>query len=297
LKSGFVAIIGKPNAGKSTLMNVLIGEKVSIVSWRPQTTRNKITGILTSSAYQIVFLDTPGIHTPRTELGGYMMKAVSSAVNDVDVILFVADAVREIDSRDIELLKEYAGTYINVVVVINKVDEVLPEKVFSEIEKLKDIEGIHKIIPISALKGNNISLLRDELIKLMPDGAQYYPEDMITDRTVRFMTAEILREKALKFLAEEVPHGIGVDIRKFKEREDKPIIDIYADIICEKESHKAIIIGRSGETLKKISSIARQDIEKLLDSQVFLKTFVKIKEGWRDDGNTLRDLGYDKREI
>lgn len=296
MKSGFVTLIGKPNAGKSTLLNTLVGAKVSIVSWRPQTTRNKITGILSTDDYQIVFFDTPGIHTPRNGLGAYMMKSVRNAAKDVDAIVYVADAGREMDRRDIDLMKKYIDDGIPVIAVINKTDEATPEKVMSEIEKLKELEGLTAVIPMSALKNRNVQPLIDELLKVIPEGQKFYPDDMITDKMERFMVAEIIREKALRFLSEEVPHGTGVEIRKFSER-DNGLVDIVADIICEKQSHKGIIIGKGGAMLKKISTAARLDIEDLLDRKVFLAVYVKVQENWRDDYPTLKELGYDKKNV
>ena len=277
-------------------MNTLVGEKVSIVSWRPQTTRNKITGILTTDDYQIVFLDTPGIHSPRNSLGSYMMKSARSAAKEVDAIVYVADAGREMDERDFDLMRKYISEGTPVIAVVNKTDEVTPEKVASELNKLKSVEGLTAVIPMSALKNRNVEPLLDELVKLMPEGQLFYPEDMITDKTERFMIGEIIREKALRFLSEEVPHGIGVEVRKFTER-DTGIIDIVADIICEKQSHKGIIIGKGGAMLKRISTASREDMEDLLGHKVFLTVFVRVKEEWRDDDSVLRELGYDKKNI
>lgn len=296
MKSGFTAIVGKPNVGKSTLMNALIGEKVSIVSNRPQTTRNKIVGIMNGEDYQVVFLDTPGIHSPKNSLGSYMMKSVRSAVTDVDAVIFVADAGRELDGRDIDLIKKYISEGAGVIVAMNKTDEVTAEKVFSELDKLNAVEGISAVIPLSALKGSNVDKVRSELLKLMPEGVPFYPDDMITDRNERFMVAEILREKALRNLNEEVPHGVGVEVRKFSERAGADIVDITLDLICEKQSHKGIIIGKNGSMLKRIVSQARQDMEKLIGTKVFLSVFVKVKEDWRDDNDILKQLGYDKKE-
>ena len=297
MKSGFVAIIGRPNAGKSTLMNALVGEKVSIVSWRPQTTRNKIVGIMTEDDVQVVFVDTPGIHSPKNELGRYMMKSVRTATEGVDLVVFVADAGREMDKRDLELLKKHVDSGVPVIAVLNKIDEVTREKTFAELSKLNDISGLASVIPVSALKGKNMDAVKSEIIRLMPNSdVRYYPDDMITDKSIRFMSAEIIREKALRCLTDEVPHGIGVEIRAFNERDDG-IVDIVADIVCEKDSHKGIIIGKGGSMLKKIGTYARQDIESLVDSQVFLKLFVKVKEEWREDTEVMKELGYDKKNI
>lgn len=296
MKAGFAAIVGKPNVGKSTLMNALVGEKVSIVSNRPQTTRNKISGIMNGEDHQVVFLDTPGIHSPKNSLGSYMMKSVRSAVEGVDAIIYVADAGRELGERDLDLIRKYISEDIGVIVAMNKTDEVTAEKIFSELDKLNAVDGISAVVPLSALKGSNVEKVRSELLKLMPEGEPFYPRDMITDRTERFMVAEILREKALRNLNEEVPHGVGVEVRKFSERAGGDVVDVDLDLVCEKQSHKGIIIGKQGSMLKKIVTQARQDMEKLLGTKVFLSVFVKVKEDWRDDNLILRQLGYDKKE-
>jgi len=296
MKAGFAAIVGKPNVGKSTLMNALIGEKVSIVSNRPQTTRNKIAGIMNGEDHQVVFLDTPGIHSPKNSLGSYMMKSVRTAVEGVDAIIYVADAGRELSERDLDLIRKYIAEGIGVIVAMNKTDEVTAEKIFSELDKLNGVDGISAVVPLSALKGSNVEKVRSELLKLIPEGECFYPRDMITDKTERFMVAEILREKALRNLNEEVPHGIGVEVRKFRERSGAEVVDVDLDLICEKQSHKGIIIGKQGSMLKKIVTQARQDMEKLLGVKVFLTVFVKVKEDWRDDNLILRQLGYDKKE-
>ena len=296
MKAGFAAIVGKPNVGKSTLMNALIGEKVSIVSNRPQTTRNKISGIMNGEDYQVVFLDTPGIHSPKNSLGSYMMKSVRSAVEGVDAIIYVADAGRELSDRDLDLIRKYISEGIGVIVAMNKTDEVTAEKIFSELDKLNAVDGIAAVVPLSALKGSNVEKVRTELLKLIPEGECFYPRDMITDKTERFMVAEILREKALRNLNEEVPHGVGVEVKKFRERSGSDVVDVDLDLVCEKQSHKGIIIGKQGSMLKKIVTQARQDMEKLLGVKVFLTVFVKVKEDWRDDNLILRQLGYDKKE-
>lgn len=296
MKSGFVAIIGRPNSGKSTLLNRFIGEKISIVSQRPQTTRDRITGVLTSQDYQIAFVDTPGIHTPKNSLGGYMMKSVRRAREGVDVVLYVCDAGRYLQEKDIEMLDKLIADGNNVIIAVNKVDEVTDEKIAEIFVKLKELNGAKAIVPISALKGKNTVVLLDEILKLVPEGEMLFPEDMYTDKTERFLVGEFIREKALRFLSDEIPHGIGVEIKKFSEREDG-IVDVEADIICERESHKGIIIGKGGEMLKKILSSARRDMEELLSAKVFLKGFVKVKAEWRDNESVLRQLGYDKKDI
>ncbi len=296
MKSGFVAIIGRPNSGKSTLLNKFIGEKISIVSQRPQTTRDRITGVLTKEDYQIAFVDTPGIHTPKNSLGGYMMKSVRRAREGVDAILYVCDAGRFIQDKDVEMLQKLINDGNNVLIAVNKTDEVTDEKIASIFVKLKELDGARAIVPISALKGRNVEILLDEILKYIPDGDLLFPEDMYTDKTERFLVGEFIREKALRFLSDEIPHGIGVEIKRFLEREDG-IVDVEADIICERESHKGIVIGKGGQMLKKILSSARRDMEELLGTKVFLKGFVKVKADWRDNEKILSQLGYDKKEI
>lgn len=297
MKSGFVSIIGRPNAGKSTLLNAFVKQKISIVSWRPQTTRNKITGILTDKerGFQLVFLDTPGIHTPKNALGVYMQKVVKQSLDDIDVILYVHDSGRELTTKDIDSLTEMSKRN-KTIVVLNKTDEVTDDKVMSLIEKLKDV-GALSIIPASAKNRVNLDVIIDEILKVIDEGVQYYPDDMVTDRTMRFLVTEIVREKALKNLSQEVPHGIGVEVMSYSERQQSGIVDISVDIICEKQTHKAIIIGKNGSMLKKILTDSRLDIEKLLESKVFLKGYVKVKEDWRDNTSLLSELGYNKSEI
>lgn len=296
MKSGFVAIIGRPNAGKSTLLNGFIGEKISIVSARPQTTRDKITGVLTTDDYQIAFVDTPGIHSPRNSLGGYMMKSVRRAREGVDCVLYVFDAGRQLLDDDLEMLSRTVETGTPVIVAVNKTDEVMDDKIASAFMKLKEIDGLSAIVPVSALKKRNTDVLLSELVKLMPEGEKLFPDDMLTDKTERFLVSEMIREKALRYLSEEVPHGIGVEIKVFSER-GNGIVDVEADIICEKESHKGIVIGKGGQTLKRILTSARHDMEELLSKKVFLKGFVKVKSDWRDSDKLMRTLGYDKKEI
>ena len=296
MKSGFVAIIGRPNAGKSTLLNGFIGEKISIVSKRPQTTRDKITGVLTGDDYQIAFVDTPGIHSPKNSLGGYMMKSVRRAKEGVDAVLYVYDAGRPLLDNDLEMLAKTVEDGTPVVVAVNKTDEVQDIRVAEAFVKLKEIKGLTAIVPTSALKNKNTDVLLKELIALMPEGEKLFPDDMLTDKTERFLVGEMIREKALRYLNEEVPHGIGVEIKVFRERDDG-LVDVEADIICEKESHKGIIIGKGGETLKKILSSARRDMEDLLQTKVYLKGFVRVKAEWRDNEKFLRTLGYDKKDI
>lgn len=294
-KSGFIAVLGRPNAGKSTLINSIVGEKVSIVSWKPQTTRNKILGIYNDENTQIVFIDTPGLHTPKNNLGRYMMKAARAAIEGVDAVVYIIDAEKGIDSKDMQNINGYAGNGLNVIVAVNKIDHVTKEKVFGILTQLKDIPALKAIVPISALKGKNVDIVLKEVKELLTDNTKYYPDDMFTDKNLRFMVSEIIREKALRLLDKEVPYGIGVDVTRFEYR-DNGIIDIDADIICEKAAHKPIILGKGGGMIKKIASYARQDIEAMTGKKVFLTVFVLVKEDWRGSDNIMKELGYDLKK-
>ncbi|MBO4554832.1 MAG: GTPase Era [Clostridia bacterium] len=295
-RSGFICIAGLANAGKSTLTNALVGEKVSIVSWRPQTTRNKLLGIVNRDDFQMVLIDTPGIHKARNQLGEYMMLAVEKGLKDVDGVAYVIDAAKGLQKDDYEFLQKNAKK-VPIVVALNKQDAVTQETLFESLAKLNEIEGIKAIVPISAKKQDNVEPLLEELVALLPYGVPMYPADMFTDSTMRFMATEIIREKALYLLDKEVPYGIGVYINKFEEREDKPICEIDADIIVEKQSHKAIVIGKGGEMLKQIATKARKDLEEMIGTQVFLTLYVRVKNEWRDNDFTLKELGYDIKAL
>lgn len=299
MKSGFIAILGKPNAGKSTLLNALVGEKVSIVSFRPQTTRNKIIGILNGNSdgqtFQAVFIDTPGLQHGKSRLSKYMEDSVRSASYGTDIIIFVLDGEKSIQKDDFNNIESYKKEAATTIVVLSKIDSAPRELTVKNLTALNGVDGI-TVVPVSAIKGDNIEVLINEISKNLVDGAQYYPEDMVTDKTLRFMAAEIIREKALLFLREEIPHGIGIKIVSFEEKESG-VTAIEGDIITEKDTHKSIIIGKKGETLKRISSSARIELEKLLNCKVFLKLWVKIKAGWKDNEGLLYDLGYDPKEI
>lgn len=295
-KSGFICIAGLANAGKSTLTNALVGEKVSIVSWRPQTTRNKLLGIINGDGYQMVLIDTPGIHKARNHLGEYMMQAVENSLKDVDGVVYVIDASKGLQREDYEFLEKNAKK-APIVVALNKEDCVMRETMLSCLQKLNGIEGIKAIVPISAKKGENLQPLMKELLDVLPQGVPMYPEDMYTESSMRFMATEIIREKALYLLDKEVPYGIGVYINKFEERQDRPIVEIDADIICEKQSHKAIVIGKGGEMLKQIATKARKDLEQMIGQQVFLTLYVRVKDEWRDDDRIMRELGYDLKAL
>jgi len=292
-KSGFVTIIGSPNVGKSTLMNRMVGEKVSIVSERAQTTRNRIAGVVTRKDYQIIFLDTPGVTGAKNRLGEYMLKVAYDSLNEVECILFMFDAlkgIRDMDEALIESVRQRAGS-TPVIAAINKTDSATFDDIETIRERLFKEPFIVKIIPVSAATGRNIDKLEAELCNYLTEGPQYYPDDYITDQPMRVITAEIIREKALKLLRQEIPHGIGVDIERISLRDDG-INDIMAAIYCEKDSHKGIIIGHGGAMLKKIGSAARPEIETLFDSKVNLQLWVKVRPDWRNSASALRELGY-----
>lgn len=293
-KSGFVAVMGRPNAGKSTLVNTVVGEKVAIVSWKPQTTRNKILGIYNEKNCQIVFIDTPGLHKPKNSLGTYMMRTASAALDGVDCVVYVVDCEKGYDEKDKSNIVGYVGAGHKVIVAVNKVDHVLKEKVFEILTELSKLEKLAAVVPVSALRGRNIRPLKDEIKKLLTDNIKYFDDEQFTDRNMRFMAAEIIREKALRLLDKEVPYGIGVDIREYKTR-DSGIIDVNADIICEKAAHKPIILGKGGAMIKRIATYARQDLEKMAGSKIFLTLFVRVKDDWRESDAVMRELGYDRK--
>lgn len=294
-KSGFVTIIGRPNVGKSTLLNALTGEKIAIVSNKPQTTRGKVLTILTDEFSQIIFVDTPGVHTPRTKLGEYMNKVVTDSVDGVDAVLFVTEAGQKLTSSEKEILADLFNKKLPVILIINKADALNnKEDMLSQIADASSVGDFKAVIPISALRKDGIKQVLDEIKALLPVGPMYYPEDMITDQTEREIVAEIIREKMLRLLDKEVPHGTAVEIESMKEGEN--LTKIGAVIYCEKASHKGIIIGKGGEMLKRIGSYSRTDIEKLLDKKVFLELWVKVKEDWRNSNFLLKEFGYSENE-
>lgn len=295
-KSGFVSLIGRPNVGKSTLMNQLLGEKIAITSNKPQTTRNRIRGVFTQGDGQIVFIDTPGIHKPVHKLGEYMVEAASRTIGDVDMVLLLVEPGRP-RTGDLEILERLRQQHAQVILVINKVDTISHDELLTTIAAFKDLYEFDHIVPISAKTGENKEELLKVLMEQLPEGTFFFPPDMITDQPERQLVAELIREKTLQLLQKEIPHGIAVVIDTFTEREDKPIIDINATIICEKNSHKPIIIGKGGRTLKEIGSRARQDIENLLGAKVNLQIWVKIKERWRDSDFLIKNFGFDKKEL
>ena len=289
-RSGFVAILGRPNVGKSSIMNRFVGEKVAIVSNHPQTTRSRLLGVATHADWQIVFVDTPGLHKPRTKLGEYMVKAANDAREGVDAVLCVVDG-QFIGAGDRAILEDVAQMSCPKFLAVNKIDLCEPEKLMPQLQKLNDL-GFDQIVCVSARRGDNLDELLSMLVSAMPEGPKYFPDDMMTDQPERVLCAEIIREKALWNLRDEVPHGVGVEMLSIKETRPG-LTEIHANIYCERASHKSIIIGRQGAMLGKIGSEARRDIEKLLDTHVSLKLWVKVREDWRNRAGDLRALGYE----
>lgn len=296
-KSGFVTLIGRPNVGKSTLMNKLIGQKIAITSNKPQTTRNRIQTVYTNEQGQIIFIDTPGIHKAKNKLGEYMVSVAERTLNEVDVVLWLVEPSTFIGAGERHIVEQLGKVKTPVILVINKVDTVKKEDVLRFIAAYKDIYSFSDIVPVSALKGENTEHLLETIFELLPIGPQYYDEDTITDQPERQIVAEIIREKALHLLDEEIPHGIAVSIDSMKERKSNDIIDIEATVVCERDSHKGIIIGKKGEKLKRIGMMARQEIENLLDMHVNLQIWVKVKKDWRDSDFLLKNYGYNKRDM
>lgn len=289
-KSGFVSIIGRPNVGKSTLMNTLLGEKLSIVSPRPQTTRNNIQTILTGDDYQIVFVDTPGIHKPKHKLGEYMVNVAENSINEVDLILYIVTPSEEINKGDLHILEQLKKSKVPVILLINKVDEWDKQIVAKTLELFSKEFPFKEYLPISALKNKNLDQLLSVMKDNLSEGPQFYPEDMITDQQERFIVSEIIREKILRLMREEVPHGTAVEILEMKQLKNG--WNIEATIYCEKDSHKGILIGKNGAMLKKIREYSEEDIKKFLQQNITLNLWVKVKKDWRDNNYVLKDLGY-----
>ena len=296
-KSGFAAIIGRPNVGKSTLMNHLIGQKIAITSRKPQTTRNRIQTVYTSERGQIVFLDTPGIHKAKNKLGEYMVNVAQRTFQDADVILWLVEASDYIGTGEQHIAQQLKRTKLPVILVMNKVDKVEKKDLPGFIDAYRKILDFAEIVPVSALRSVNLDTLLECIFKYLPYGPQLYDEDMVTDQPQRQIVAELIREKALRCLEEEIPHGIAVTIERMKERPEGGLVDIDATIICERDSHKGIIIGKQGAMLKKIGSQARTEIEKMLEEKVNLKLWVKVKKDWRDSDFLIKNFGYDKKEV
>lgn len=293
IKTGYIAVLGRPNAGKSTLVNTLVGEKVSIVSWKPQTTRNRIFGIMNTPDSQVIFVDTPGIHAPRNALGKFMMRSVTAALEGVDAVLYVIDGEKGIDKFDRDNLTRYIEAGKKVIAAVNKIDHITKEKVVEILTVLNGYPALQAVVPVSAIRNRNTDALKGEIDKLLKPGKREFSEDIYTDKSLRFMAAEIIREKALRLLDEEIPFGIGVSINKYEQKKNG-VTEIDADVICQKEAHKPIILGKDGAMIKKISTYARQDIEAMTGGKVYLTLWVRVKEDWRDDVNMLNELGYNK---
>lgn len=293
-KTAFIAIVGRPNVGKSSILNKLLGQKVAIVSSRPQTTRTKIMGVLTEGDVQLVFTDTPGFHKPKTKLGEKMIQAVDDSIGGVDSCLFVTEAKGEIRPTELELLVKLKAEKIPVVLAINKIDMISDkQELMSRILELTKLLDFQAVVPVSARDGDGMDALKDELINLAEDSEFFFPEDTLTDQPERVLAAEMIREKLLHRLNEEIPHGIAVSIERMREREDKPILDIDAIIYCERESHKGIIIGKKGAMLKEVSTNARHELERFFDCRVNLQCWVKVKEDWRNREGLIHNFGLD----
>lgn len=291
-KSGFVTIVGRPNVGKSTFLNNVIGQKIAIMSDKPQTTRNKVQGVYTTDDSQIVFIDTPGIHKPKHKLGEFMLKVSKNALREVEVIMFMVNATQKLGAGDKYIMEMLKGTKTPVFLVVNKIDAVHPDELLKFIESFKNEFEFAEIVPISALQGNNVQKLLDTLKKYLPEGPQYYPADQVTDHPERFIIAELIREKVLHLTRDEVPHSVAVEIEKISKDQEKDLVHINASIIVERDSQKGIVIGKRGALLKEIGTRARKDIETLLGSKVFLELWVKVQKDWRDRASQLRDYGY-----
>lgn len=296
-KSGFISIIGRTNVGKSTLMNRLIGEKIAIMSNKPQTTRNRIQTVLTTDAYQAVFIDTPGIHTPQNKLGEMMIKTANTTLNEVDIIFYLVEPEPIIGKNEAIIIEKLKTVNTPIFLCINKIDSVSKEDVVKTIDKYKEELDFSEIIPISAYEGANIDALLKCIEKYLPEGPQFFPDDVLTDQPERQIVAEMIREKALHLLDKEIPHGIAVEIDSMKARKEGHIVDIEATIVCERDSHKRIIIGKQGAMIKEIGSKARYDMERLLGSKVYLTLWVKVKKNWRDSQFLLKNFGFNNQDF
>lgn len=292
-KSGFVSVVGKANVGKSTLINTLVGEKVAIVSPKPQTTRNKILGILNEEDYQIIFIDTPGMHKAKNKLDEVMDKSIGESMQGVDVLVIVLDGSKKIRPDDVEFVKKYDKS--NTILVVSKIDDTTFNKLYPQLDVFNDLKNIKDIIPLSSFNGKNIDVLLEKIKEKLPEGERYFDEDSYTDKSVKFMVSEIIREKMLWKLNDEIPHGVAVEIVSFKEKKEVAVIS--ANIICEKQSHKQIIIGAKGQMLKEIGTKSRLEIEKLLGKRVSLDLFVKVREDWRENGSFVNNLYGDLGEL
>ena len=291
-RSGFVAIIGRPNVGKSTLLNHVVGQKVAIMSNKPQTTRNQIRAVHTSEKGQLIFIDTPGIHKPKSKLGDYMVTTAENTLNEVDLVLFVIDATEKRGAGEEYILERLKKVNTPVFLVINKIDQIHPEALLPLIDEYRKQHDFKEIVPISALEGNNTAALVDTIYKIMPEGPMYYPADQVSDHPERFIVAELIREKVLHLTREEIPHSIAVTVEEMKRGENGKTLYIYAAIYVERDSQKGILIGKRGEMLKEISKRARFDMERLLGEKIFLEVWVKVKKDWRNQERMLRNFGF-----
>ncbi len=297
-KSAFIAIVGRPNVGKSSILNRILGQKITIVSSKPQTTRTRIMGVLTEGETQLVFIDTPGIHKPRTELGKYMVRSIDESVAGVDACLLVTEACRNITYTELKLMEKFEAMGVPAILAINKIDTVKDKSdLMLQIARYSEKYDFDAVVPVSAQTGSGIDQLKDELKKQAQEGGHLFDEDTITDQPERVLAAEMIREKMLRLLDKEIPHGTAVVIERMKTRDDKDIIDMDATIYCEKASHKGIIIGKGGSMLKKIGTYARQDMEAFFNCKVNLTMWVKVKEDWRNRENLLRSFGYDNNDF
>lgn len=294
-KSGFVTIVGRPNVGKSTLLNKFLGEKIAIMSDKPQTTRDKIMAIHQADDSQIIFMDTPGMHRPKHKLGEYMMRAAVATLKEVDLVLFMVDDSKKIGPGDKWILDNLKLSGAKVFLLINKMDLLSPDDYAQIVTTYQEYSFIEDIIGVIATEGSNVDVILRKVIEALPEGPMYYPEDMITDQTEKSIVGEIVREKILQYIRDEIPHGVAIEIEKFKKRTDCEIMDIDATIICEKKSHKGIIIGKAGRKLKGIGKSAREDMEKFLGCKVYLQLWVKVRPGWRDNESMLKSFGYRNR--
>jgi GTP-binding protein Era len=291
-RSGFASIIGRPNVGKSTLINHIIGQKIAIMSDKPQTTRNKIQGVHTTNDGQIVFIDTPGIHKPKTKLGDFMVKQATGTLKEVDVVLFLVDVFEGYGAGDQFIMDQLEGIKTPVFLILNKIDQIDPNQLLPIIDKYSKRYPFAEIIPISALQGNNVNTLLEQIFNRLPEGPQYYPTDQITDHPERFVVAELIREKILELTREEIPHSIAVEIEQMKQRENSDTVYVGAVIYTERDSQKKIIIGKKGSVLKEVGQRARTDIEALLGNKIFLELWVKVKKDWRNQAHQLRNFGF-----
>ncbi|WAA10383.1 GTPase Era [Fervidibacillus albus] len=295
-KSGFITIIGRPNVGKSTFLNYVIGQKIAIMSDKAQTTRNKIQGVLTTDDAQMIFIDTPGIHKPKHRLGDFMMKVATNTLNEVDLVLFMVNAEEEYGKGESFIIEKLKEVNTPVFLVINKIDLVHPDHLLSIISSYKEVYDFAEIVPISAVQGNNVENLLATIRRYLPEGPQYYPSDQVTDHPERFIIAELIREKVLHLTREEIPHSVAVLIEKIEKKEDRGIVHIMAAIVVERSSQKGIVIGKQGRMLKEIGKRAREDIERLLGSKVYLELWVKVQKDWRNKSGILKEFGYREDE-